>query len=174
MSHLSKRVTKRWLSSQGVSLLQVNVPKGCQSFFAKEVHLPEILKMSRVAFGDTALKPYALKRYLGVAHSTILCLGAAGQIVGYCVAEFNLRQRRVYVVETCIEPSFKGRGYGSWLRGRVEALAVARRYLSISSHVRIDNHAAFALNQKCGMKVFKRLLDYYEDGSEAFYLRKKL
>ncbi len=173
MAAPAQRLTKRWLATSGRRLL-VHVPAGCQASFASEADLAELVRMSQVAFGETALKRAVLRRYFRVGHALLLTLRRQGSIVGYCLAELNLRQRRVYVVETCVAPAEQGHGYAVWLRARVDAIADALGYRSLTSHVRVDNHAAFALNRRCGMTVVRRIVDYYEDGSEAFYLRKLL
>lgn len=174
MAATAQRVTKSWLASEGRRYLLVHVPERCEPSFATEADLAELARMSQVAFGETALKPSVLKRYFRVGHALVVTLRRQARIVGYCLAELNLRQRRVYVVETCVGPADKGQGYAVWLRARVDAIARARGYRSLTSHVRVDNHAAFALNRRCGMSVVDRIGDYYEDGSEAFYLRKLL
>lgn len=40
--------------------------------------------------------------------------------------------------------------------------------------VRVENTAAIVLYEKMGYSVYRRIVDYYNDGSDAFDMRKPL
>jgi ribosomal protein S18 acetylase RimI-like enzyme len=80
----------------------------------------------------------------------------------------------VYVVETFTAAALRGKGLGSWLRARVEDVAVHLGYRHIASHVAVTNTAAQRLNEKAGLTVVRRIRKYYEDGRDGLYLRKTL
>ena len=155
-------------------LLVPHAPRGLTALVADGDHVPALAALSREGFGAAALGLDRFDFYVHEAHSLILGLQKRRSIVSYCVIELNAGQRRVYVVETFTTAALRGLGHGSWLRGRVEAIALALGYRSITSHVSVHNTAALALNRKAGMTIARRVAGYYEDGRDAFYLRKVL
>jgi ribosomal protein S18 acetylase RimI-like enzyme len=155
-------------------LLVPHAPRGLTAFVADDDHIPALVALSREGFGDAALDRRDFAFYVHEAHALILGLQKRQSIIAYTVIELNAGQQRVYVVETFTVAALRGRGHGSWLRGRVEAIARALGYRSITSHVSVHNTAALELNQKAGLTVARRIRSYYEDGRDAFYLRKVL
>jgi ribosomal protein S18 acetylase RimI-like enzyme len=155
-------------------LLVPHAPRGLTALIAGGDHVPALAALSRQGFGAEALGLDVFDFYVHRAHALILGLQRRRSIVSYCVIELNAGQRRVYVVETFTTAALRGLGHGTWLRGRVEAIALALGYRSIASHVSMHNAAALALNRKAGMTIVRRVAGYYEDGHDAFYLRKVL
>lgn len=145
-----------------------------EAFFAGEADVPVLAAMSRATFGADGLPEAVLRRYLGPAHAAILGLRRGPEIVCYSVAEFNRRQRRVYVVETCTRLDERAAGHALRLRTQLEQLARGLGYASIASHVRVSNHAARRLNERAGMERVGRIADYYDDGEAADYFRRNL
>jgi ribosomal protein S18 acetylase RimI-like enzyme len=155
-------------------LLVPHAPRGLTAFVAGGDHVPALAALSEEGFGAEALGRDVFDFYVHQAHALILGLQRRRSIVCYSVLELNAGQRRVYVVETLTTAALRGLGHGSWLRDRVEAIALRLGYRSIASHVSVQNAAALALNRKAGMTVVRRVPDYYEEGYDAFYLRKVL
>jgi ribosomal protein S18 acetylase RimI-like enzyme len=169
---------RRLIPAQRVSLcaelLVPHAPRGLAAFVADGDHIPALAALSREGFGADALSRDVFDFYVHRAHALILGLQQHRSIVAYCIIELNAGQRRIYVVETFTAAALRGQGHGSWLRGRVEAIALSLGYRSIASHVSVHNAAALELNQKAGMTIVRRVPGYYEEGRDAFYLRKVL
>lgn len=174
MSRRPSRLTPKQRTALGAELLVPHAPRGFTAFVAEDGHIDELATLSRQAFGDVALTTTEFRRYVHKAHALILGLQKRGAIVSYCVIELNAGQRRIYVVETYTAPELRGKGYGSWLRGRVDTIGETLGYRSITSHVSVRNTPALKLNEKAGMTVVRSIPGYYEDGGAAFYLRKRL
>jgi ribosomal protein S18 acetylase RimI-like enzyme len=155
-------------------LLVPHAPRGLAALVADGDHIPALTALSQQGFGAEALGRAEFHFYVHEAHALILGLQERRSIVAYCVIELNAGQRRVYVVETFTTAALRGLGHGSWLRGRVEAIARTLGYRSITSHVSVHNAAALALNRRAGMTIVRRVSGYYGDGRDAFYLRKVL
>lgn len=174
MSNQPPRLTPKRRTALCAELLAPHAPRGFTAFVADDEHLAELAARSKQAFGDAALTTTELRRYVHKAHAMILGLQKRGVIVAYCLIELNAGQRRIYVVETYTAPELRGKGYGSWLRGRVDAIGQTLGYRSVTSHVSVHNTPALKLNEKAGMTVMREVPGYYEDGRAAFYLRKRL
>ncbi|HWN70029.1 MAG TPA: GNAT family N-acetyltransferase, partial [Haliangium sp.] len=123
-------------------LLVPYAPRGLTALVADDGHIPALTALSREGFGASALGRAIFDFYVHEAHALILGLAQRGSIISYCVIELNTRQRRVYVVETFTTAALRGLGHGSWMRGRVEAIALSLGYRTITSHVSVHNAAA--------------------------------
>jgi ribosomal protein S18 acetylase RimI-like enzyme len=174
MSKRPPRLTPKRRTTLCAELLVPHVPRGFTALVAEDEHLEELAARSREAFGDAALTTTDLRRYVHKAHAMILGLQKRGAIVAYCLIELNAGQRRIYVVETYTASELRGKGYGSWLRGRVDAIGETLGYRSVTSHVSVRNTPALKLNEKAGMTIVRQIPGYYDDGRAAFYLRKLL
>jgi len=165
-----RRPSRRWLTT----LLRASAPRGTEPFVATHADVEELASLSAEAFGEQALIPAGLRYYLEHGHALVFGLRKRAAIVSYCVCELNDGMGRVYVVETFTTASLRGKGLGSWLRARVEDVAVHLGYRHIASHVAVTNTAAQRLNEKAGLVVVRRIKKYYEDGRDGLYLRKTL
>lgn len=164
------RPSPRWLSA----LLRRSAPRGTVPFIARPADVDELVALSVEAFGDQALSHAGVRYYLERGHALVFGLRKGRAIVSYCVCELNDGMGRVYVVETFTAAALRGKGLGSWLRARVEDVAVHLGYRYIASHVAVTNAAAQRLNEKAGLAVVRRIARYYEDGRDGLYLRKTL
>lgn len=155
-------------------LIIPEAPPGYAAFVATDDDITEIAAASLAAFGTSSLIRADLLRYLHKAHALIFGLRKRRALVSYCVVELNSGQRRIYVVETYTDAKLRGKGLGSWSRARVDDIALYLGYRHIASHVSVTNTPALRLNEKANMAVIRRVEGYYDDGGDAFYLRKTL
>lgn len=164
------RPSRRWLAA----LLRSTAPRGLVPFVATRSDVRELATLSVDEFGDQAMSPAGLDYYIERGHALVLGIRKGRAVVSYCVCELNDGMRRAYVVETLTLASLRGRGLGSWLRARVEDVAVHLGYRYVASHVAVSNAAARRLNEKAGLVVVRRIPEYYDDGRDGLYLRKRL
>jgi ribosomal protein S18 acetylase RimI-like enzyme len=155
-------------------LLRSTAPAGLVPFVAADADVPELARLSAHAFGADAMSPVGLRYYLHRGHSLMIGLRKGPAIASYCISELNDGMGRIYVVETLTRAGLRGRGLGSWLRARVEDVAVHLGYRHVASHVAVGNAAARRLNEKAGLEVVRRIPSYYVDGRDGLYLRKTL
>jgi ribosomal protein S18 acetylase RimI-like enzyme len=170
MSPRDNRPSRRWLTT----LLRSAAPAGLVPFIAIGSDVTELGILSVAVFGDQSLSTAGLRYYIERGHALVFGLRKGTAIVSYCVCELNDGMGRVYVVETLTTAELRGQGLGSWLRARVEDVAVHLGYRHIASHVAVTNTAAQRLNEKAGLAVIRRIPKYYDDGRDALYLRKTL
>ena len=170
MASADRHPSPRWLSS----LLRRSTPRGLAPFVATRADVDELVARSVEAFGDQSLSHAGVRYYVERGHALVFGLRKGAAIVSYCVCELNDGMKRVYVVETFTAAALRGQGLGSWLRARVEDVAVYLGYRHIASHVAVTNLAAQRLNEKAGLSVIRRIPQYYDDGRDGLYLRKTL
>jgi ribosomal protein S18 acetylase RimI-like enzyme len=165
-----RRPSRRWLATR----LRRTAPRGLWPFIATRADVRELAALSLAEFGDNAMTPAGLAYYIERGHALVFGLRKGTRVAAYCVCELNDGMRRAYVVETLTCAPLRGRGLGSWLRARVEDVAVHLEYRSIASHVAVTNAAARRLNERAGLVVVRRIARYYDDGRDGLYLRKTL
>ncbi|KAF2756505.1 acyl-CoA N-acyltransferase [Pseudovirgaria hyperparasitica] len=68
----------------------------------------------------------------------------------------------------------RGIGLGTKLSEALELVAEAQNCWFIDLFVRTDNEIAIKLYKKLGYTVYKRVVNYYNDGEDAFDMRKPL
>jgi ribosomal protein S18 acetylase RimI-like enzyme len=95
----------------------------------------------------------------------------ADERTGAVVASLVLSQRkdstRLRVYSIAVHPRARGKGYARALIEHAVRRARARRVARLSLEVRDDNAAAIELYKSIGMRIARRILDYYEDGRSA-------
>jgi N-terminal acetyltransferase B complex catalytic subunit len=77
---------------------------------------------------------------------------------------------------TCltISPSSRRLGHATALSSALELIGDRQNAWFVDLFVRVENQAAIELYRKMGYSVFRRIVDYYNDGSDAFDMRKPL
>ncbi|EME48393.1 hypothetical protein DOTSEDRAFT_161897 [Dothistroma septosporum NZE10] len=77
---------------------------------------------------------------------------------------------------TCltVAPSARRLGYATKLSEAIEVAGDEQNAWFVDLFVRVENVAAIKLYKKMGYSVFRRISDYYNDGSDAYDMRKPL
>ncbi|MCB9527370.1 MAG: hypothetical protein H6701_03075 [Myxococcales bacterium] len=149
-------------------------PPGTEPFVATPADAEGLSALSRALFGDEGFGPAQIRRTLRHGHGILFGLAAGEEVLSYTLLELNMRQARIYTVESGTVPAARGRGLHLWHRAQMEALGRRLGYRTLTSHVRPGNAAMLRLMARTGMEVVARLPGYYDDGGEGLYLRKRL
>nr|AAO27435.1 N-terminal acetyltransferase [Cercospora zeae-maydis] len=77
---------------------------------------------------------------------------------------------------TCltVAPSARRLGYATKLSEALEQVGDQENAWFVDLFVRVENEAAIQLYKKMGYSVYRRITDYYNDGSDAYDMRKPL
>lgn len=77
---------------------------------------------------------------------------------------------------TCltVAPSARRLGHATRLSEALEEVGEKEKAWFVDLFVRVENTAAIELYKKMGYSVYRRIVDYYNDGSDAFDMRKPL
>lgn len=137
--------------------------------------LPELLRLEAEGFSGDRLSRRSLKHLL--QSPTALCLVVdddGGRLAGYALWLYrrNSIQARLYSV--AVDGRSQGKGVGRQLLADGAALAVQRGCERMGLEVKTGNHAALQLYRKLGFEEVGRRCGYYEDGSDALRLVKRL
>ena len=150
-------------------------PDGYDVFIGHPEDAAPIVQFSVVLFPDNALDIKTARRLLRRGHVLAFGLtGRAGELAASCVLEFNIRQARIYINEIGVLDRHRGQGLGRWLFEAIERIAEHYGYRFIASHVAVDNKDSLSLHHHFGLLPERVERDYYGDGADAHYLRKRL
>ncbi|KAG9516810.1 acyl-CoA N-acyltransferase, partial [Aureobasidium melanogenum] len=77
---------------------------------------------------------------------------------------------------TCltVSPSSRRLGHATALSNSLEVIGDRENAWFVDLFVRVENTAAIELYKKMGYSVYRRIVDYYNDGSDAYDMRKPL
>ncbi|KAK0366547.1 N-alpha-acetyltransferase 20 [Friedmanniomyces endolithicus] len=77
---------------------------------------------------------------------------------------------------TCltVAPSARRLGHATKLSEALEQVGDEQDAWFVDLFVRVENEAAIKLYEKMGYSIYRRITDYYNDGSDAFDMRKPL
>lgn len=73
-----------------------------------------------------------------------------------------------------IAPSARRQGHATRLTAALEQIGDKQNCWFVDLFVRVENVAAQKLYKSMGYSVFRRIVDYYGDGEDAFDMRKPL
>ncbi|MFW3146600.1 MAG: GNAT family N-acetyltransferase [Thermoplasmatota archaeon] len=93
----------------------------------------------------------------------------AGFILGVPLEGITLR-----ILMLAVDEGFLKMGVGSTLMASAEAYASSRKMSAISLEVGVKNEVAINFYKRLGFALTGMLPHYYEDGSDAFVMRKAL
>jgi ribosomal protein S18 acetylase RimI-like enzyme len=135
--------------------------------------LPALVRLEDVFPGDRVSRA-SFVRFIDGATADVWVAEVAGAVVGDAVVTYRrgFHGARLYSLVT--DPAHRGRGVASALLDAAEAAAVERGCVSMRLEVRVDNDAAIALYERRGYEVVGVTDDFYEDGSDALRMRKRL
>ncbi|KAF2197006.1 acyl-CoA N-acyltransferase [Delitschia confertaspora ATCC 74209] len=79
-----------------------------------------------------------------------------------------------HITALTVAPSARRLGHATRLSAALEQGADAQKGWFVDLYVRASNEIAKELYRKMGYSVYRRVLDYYNDGEDAFDMRKSL
>lgn len=71
-------------------------------------------------------------------------------------------------------PGSRRLGHATTLSTALEKIGEQQNAWFVDLFVRVENGAAIELYRRMGYSVYRRIVDYYADGSDAFDMRKPL
>ena len=134
----------------------------------------ETLVRLEEAFPGDRVSRASFARFLDSGTADVWVADLAGSVVGDAIVTYRrgFHGARLYSLVT--DPGHRDRGVARALLDAAEAAAVERGCVSIRLEVRVDNVAAIGLYERRGYEVVGVTDDFYEDGSDALRMRKRL
>ncbi len=136
--------------------------------------LNALVALENLCFESDRLSRRSFQRWVKGDSSILLVLTDAGTVVGYGLVLLHRGTRLARVYSLALHPSTRGRGCGRQLMLALEAAAVEQGRLFMRLEVSKVNTAAIALYRSLQYREFDELEGYYEDGTEALRMQKRI
>jgi len=94
------------------------------------------------------------------------------QLIGFACSRLIVDELQIF--EVAVHPSHRNAGLGSILITHLSTLAAARGVTAALLEVRLSNHSAIRLYEKCGFKRDGIRREYYGDGEDAALMSRAL
>jgi ribosomal protein S18 acetylase RimI-like enzyme len=130
-------------------------------------------QLERLVFSGDRLSTRSIRSFIA-AGDRMLVASVAEELAGYALVIRRKGSRTARLYSIAVDPARAGRGVGRALLAAVQAHAIERGCDLMRLEVREDNRRAIALYEKLGYRPFGRHEDYYDDGSPALRLEKRL
>jgi ribosomal protein S18 acetylase RimI-like enzyme len=135
--------------------------------------LEVLLELEQLFPGDR-LEKSNFKYFLSKAKADIWLVEESGEILADAVVLYRQGFHSARLYSIVVSPKARGKGIGAKLLAHCEAAAKERGCITLRLEVREDNDAAIQLYRTRGYDFIGRTDDFYEDGSTALRMRKRL
>lgn len=82
----------------------------------------------------------------------------------------NTHPLQGHISTLAVHPTWRGRGLGEWMLQTLLKTAFTLETQTVVLEVRVSNHKAQELYLKYGFEIVDRILSYYPNGEDAFYM----
>jgi ribosomal protein S18 acetylase RimI-like enzyme len=108
------------------------------------------------------------------ARASVLVMDYKKRLAGAAILLWHKKRSSARLYNIVIDPLYQGKGLGTSLLQGCEEAAAKRGYISITLEVRTDNADAITFYEKHGYRTLETVEDFYDDGSAAFRMIKRL
>ncbi|MCD6372901.1 MAG: ribosomal protein S18-alanine N-acetyltransferase [Thermococcus sp.] len=130
--------------------------------------IPDVMRIERASFKEEYPRGVFLV-FLENNPDTFLIAEYNGRVVGY-VMGYLRPDLEGHIMSIAVDPAYRGMGIGSALLSEVIERLIKKGARYIGLEVRVSNLSAIALYEKFGFKKIKRIIGYYADGEDAYYM----
>jgi ribosomal protein S18 acetylase RimI-like enzyme len=141
--------------------------------------LDALLALELASFSGDRLSRRRLRHWISADNGILLVAEtvprpAVGSVVAYLlgITRAGSEKLRLYSLATAV--AARGQGLGTRLLQRAEREGLARGCRALQLEVAQGNHGAIALYNKLGYHCSGSIAGYYEDGQDAWQMRKLL
>ncbi|QDA32080.1 ribosomal-protein-alanine N-acetyltransferase [Thermococcus indicus] len=135
---------------------------------ARLFDIPEVMRIERESFREDYPRGVFLV-FLENNPDTFLVAEYNGKVIGY-VMGYLRPDLEGHIMSIAVDPAYRGNGIGSALLTEVIERLINRGARYIGLEVRVSNENAIKLYERFGFRRIKRIIGYYADGEDAYYM----
>ncbi|MFA4647725.1 ribosomal protein S18-alanine N-acetyltransferase [Pyrococcus kukulkanii] len=135
---------------------------------ARLFDIPYIMEIERLSFREKYPRGLFLT-FMEANPETFLVAEYNAKVIGY-VMEYLKPDMEGHIMSIAVHPDYRGNGIGKALMVAVIDRLFKRGARWIGLEVRVSNERAINLYRKLGFKIVKRIISYYSDGEDAYYM----
>ena len=130
--------------------------------------IPDVMRIERASFREEYPRGVFLT-FLESNPDTFLVAEYNGRVIGYVMAYLR-PDLEGHIMSIAVDPDYRGMGIGSTLLSEVIERLIKKGARYIGLEVRVSNLGAIALYERVGFRKIKRIIGYYADGEDAYYM----
>ncbi|MDV3103000.1 ribosomal protein S18-alanine N-acetyltransferase [Thermococcus waiotapuensis] len=130
--------------------------------------IPEIMRIERESFSEAYPRGLFLV-FLENNPDTFLVAEYNGKVIGYVMAYLR-PDLEGHIMSIAVDPAYRGNGIGSALLTEAIERLIQKGARYIGLEVRVSNERAIGLYERFGFRKVKRVIGYYSDGEDAYYM----
>ncbi len=135
---------------------------------AKLFDIPDVVRIERLSFREEYPRGVFLV-FLENNPDTFLVAEYRGKVIGYVMAYLR-PDLEGHIMSIAVDPQYRGSGIGSALLSEVIERLIKKGARYIGLEVRVSNEKAIKLYERFGFRRIKRIIGYYADGEDAYYM----
>ncbi len=135
---------------------------------AKLFDIPDVMRIERESFREAYPRGIFLV-FLENNPDTFLVAEYNGKVIGYVMAYLR-PDLEGHIMSIAVDPAYRGNGIGSALLVEAIERLIKKGARYIGLEVRVSNERAIRLYERFGFKKVKRIIGYYVDGEDAYYM----
>ncbi|WP_297534776.1 ribosomal protein S18-alanine N-acetyltransferase [Thermococcus sp.] len=135
---------------------------------ARLFDINEIMRIERESFREAYPRGIFLV-FLENNPDTFLVAEYNGKVIGYVMAYLR-PDLEGHIMSIAVDKRYRGNGIGSALLTEAIERLIERGARYIGLEVRVSNEKAIKLYERFGFKKVKRIIGYYSDGEDAYYM----
>ncbi|WP_297062865.1 ribosomal protein S18-alanine N-acetyltransferase [Thermococcus sp.] len=135
---------------------------------AKLFDISEVMRIERETFREAYPRGIFLV-FLENNPDTFLVAEYNGKVIGYVMAYLR-PDLEGHIMSIAVDKYYRGNGIGSALLTEAIERLIERGARYIGLEVRVSNENAIRLYERFGFKKVKRIIGYYSDGEDAYYM----
>ncbi len=135
---------------------------------ARLFDIPEVVRIERASFNEEYPRGIFLT-FLENNPDTFLVAEYNGRIIGYVMAYLR-PDLEGHIMSIAVDPDYRGNGIGSALLTEAIERLINEGARYIGLEVRVSNEKAIRLYESLGFRKLKRIIGYYADGEDAYYM----
>lgn len=141
---------------------------------AQRSDVEALVALEEQCFSSDRLSRRSFQNFVKPGPHQLLVAVHDDQVVGYSLLLFRTGTSLARIYSIAVSPAWQGLGIARRLLTRSEETARNHRCVFVRLEVNTDNAVAIALYHKLGYVTFDRVEGYYEDGSDALRLEKRV
>ncbi|MDH5190993.1 MAG: GNAT family N-acetyltransferase/peptidase C39 family protein [Gammaproteobacteria bacterium] len=134
----------------------------------------QLMEIETACFETDRLSRRSFMNFVRQGPHDLLVLAEEDKVLGYVLNLYRSGTNLARMYSIAIAPDEQGKGLSQYLLDAAEQAAIARNCVFIRLEVNIDNKAARNLYEKSHYKTIDRISEYYEDGTDALRMEKRI
>ena len=141
---------------------------------AQASDLNVLLELEKTCFESDRLSRRSFSSFIKPGAHELLVLVENADLIGYVLNLYRAGTSLGRMYSIAVAPRARGKGYGERLLRAAETAAQARHCVFMRLEVNVENKPAIQLYEQSGYHGIGRIAGYYEDGSDAYRMEKRL